>query len=279
MAKTTPQLLIKTARVLANPARLYRRALMRWSDSLSLETRVSLDLYERPHYAYGVSAAADQARALSLPAISVVELGVGTGQGLLALEAVAREIAAATGVEIRVYGFDAGGGLPRPADYRDLPYLYQGGYYAMDEPALRARLDAAELVIGNVAETVPGFCDSAHPPLGFIAFDLDYYTSTMDSFALLSEDESCLPRVLCYFDDVGNADALQSRFSGEELAIDEFNESNAKKKIGRVRGLAASRAIPAAWNEQMYVCHLFEHPLYDRHVVADAGAYVTPLDR
>src|SRR4051794_5998362 len=70
-------------------------------------------------------------------------------------------------------------------------------------------------------------------------------------FPLLSRPGARLPRVLCWFDDVANA-------------------------IGRVRGLAASRAIPAAWNDQMYAWHLFDHPLDDRHVLAEAESYVAP---
>ena len=55
----------------------------------------------------------------------------------------------------------------------------------MDEGALRKRLTSAELVLGPVAETIPEWSNSEHPPVGFIAFDLDYYSSTVEAFQLL----------------------------------------------------------------------------------------------
>src|SRR3954447_22040484 len=147
------RLLTQISRVLANPARLFRRLLMA-VPNLPLSTRVALDLFDRPHYAYAVKAAADQAKALGVPSITAIELGVGTGRGLLALERIAQDVAVETGVGIEVVGFDAGSGPRPPADWRDLPYLYQGGFYAMDEAALRARLSSGQLVIGDVRDTV-----------------------------------------------------------------------------------------------------------------------------
>jgi hypothetical protein len=47
-------------------------------------------------------------------------------------------------------------------------------------------------------------------PIGFIAFDLDYYSSTMSALKVLdAEYKYLLPRVACYFDDiVGDIDLL-----------------------------------------------------------------------
>jgi hypothetical protein len=270
--------LVALARGLANPARALRK-LLRRVPKLPLEVKVALDLYGRPHYAYGIWCAASQAKALGLPAITCIEFGVGTGQGLLAMEAIAEEIEAHTAIRIDVFGFDSGQGLPRPRDYRDLPYVYQSGFYSMDQEQLRARLTRARLVIGPVADTVPQFFQGDAATLGFVACDLDYYSSTIESFAIFDSDtEHYLPRVVCYFDDVANAEALQCEFTGEELAIRDFNDAHDSVKIGAIRGLQWSRAIPASWNDQMYACHFFGHPDYGRHVLREATLYVQPLD-
>jgi len=271
--------ILRLAKFLANPARLLRRLLL-LAPRLPFMLKVEADLYDRPHYAYGLSRAAQQAKALNIPAISCIEFGVGSGAGLLSLESIAAEVEAATGVRIEVYGFDTGRGLPPPEDYRDLPYLYRGGFYPMDEQALRNRLQRAELVLGDVAETAPEFRSThAAAPIGFISFDLDYYSSTARAFKIFDGDlDRFLPRVLCYFDDISNAEALQCDFTGEALAIAEFNDMREEAKIDRVAGLSESRAIPMPWNRQIYACHFFHHTLYNEHVIEEAEGYVPPLE-
>ena len=83
--------------------------------------RVRLGCVPRPHYAHCVLGAADLARRLGIPRISVLEFGVAGGKGLLCLESHAREATRATGVAIEVYGFDTGSGLPPPAALRRAP--------------------------------------------------------------------------------------------------------------------------------------------------------------
>ena len=117
-----------------------------------------------------------------------------------------RAAAAATelaGTVVEIFGFDSGSGMPAPADLRDAPWLIEPSYFKMDEKALRSRLTSAQLVLGDVAETVPAWTESSHPPIGFVAFDLDYYTSTVEALRVLAGDaERLIPRILCYFDDV-----------------------------------------------------------------------------
>lgn len=74
---------------------------------------LTMGLLDRPAYAYNLLYAAKQARALGLPRISAIEFGVGTGTGLLALEACAPCISGMLDVNIEVYGFDTGQGLPQ----------------------------------------------------------------------------------------------------------------------------------------------------------------------
>jgi hypothetical protein len=270
--------LVRLADWLSNPPRLLQDVLLHFKPDLPLETRVALDLYPRPNYAYGIYRAATQARALGIPAISAVELGVGRGEGLLAMEAVAQDVEAHTGVRIGTFGFDLGEGLPAPSDYRDLPYLYAPGYYRMDVPALKARLRRSELMLGDVVDTVPAFLAAKPAPLGFVAFDLDFYSSTTLALKLFeAELERYLPRVLCYFDDIANEQALQTRFTGELLAVREFNAQHSHIKIDRITGFEYSRAIRDVWNIKMYVGHFFDHPSYNTHIVKEAALYVPPI--
>lgn len=270
--------LVRIAGWLANPPRLLQDALLHFKPDLPLETRLALDLFPRPNYAYGVYRAALQARALGIRELSALEFGVGRGEGLLALEAVAAEIDMHTGVRIAAYGFDLGEGLPAPHDYRDLAYLYAPGYYHMDVATLRSRLQRSELILGNVAETVPAFLQRKPPPIGFVAFDLDYYSSTVAALQVFeSRQERYLPRVLCYFDDIANEEALQTEYTGELLAVGEFNTQHPRVKIDRITGFEYSRLIRDVWNIKMYVCHFFDHPHYNTHIVKEAALYVPPI--
>jgi hypothetical protein len=175
-----------------DPLRM-RQELIKRSRSAKLEDKIEFDVFPRPHFAYGVYKAADQARALGISRISAIEFGCAGGNGLLALEAVADEVSSELGVEIDIYGFDMGEGLPRPLDYRDLPYAWQAGQFKMDIPKLEARLQSAKLVIGNVDETVEPFRSREDlAPIGFISFDLDFYTSTEAALRIFEGDPSIL---------------------------------------------------------------------------------------
>jgi hypothetical protein len=271
-------LLVKVARVVAEPSRLLKRALKR-VPGLPTAIKLELDLYDRPAYAYGIARAASEAKALGIPSITVIEFGVASGHGLLAMERIASEVERATGVAVFPIGFDTGKGLPPPSDYRDLPYLYSGGFYPMETGPLRTRLRKAELVLGDVRETAPAFLRRSAPPVGFVSIDLDYYSSTRDALKVFEgEAGGYLPRVLVYLDDIANERALQTRFTGELLAVEEFNDEHQQMAIDKVHGLSWSRSIPARWNDQMYAWHRFDHPLYNRSVVAEAAGYVAALE-
>lgn len=192
------------------------------------------------------------------------------GNGLVALEMHAGHVTRKTGVEVSIYGFDTGSGMPPPADFRDMPYLWQAGYFAMDVERLRARLRRAELVLGPVEETVQRFCEQHDPaPIGFISFDLDYYSSTRSALKILeAEHRYVLPRVACYVDDmVGDVDWAYNDYTGELLAIREFNNGHEHIKVASVRGLRFfAERIPLQWHEQIFAAHVFEHPDYGRPI-------------
>jgi hypothetical protein len=162
--------------------------------------------------------------------------------------------------------------MPAPQDYRDLPYLWQEGYFAMDWERLRGKVRASTMLLGPVEETVKQFlARGSVAPVGFIAFDLDYYTSTVAAFQIFdAEDRFLLPRVACYFDDiVGDFEYGYNEFTGELLAIQEFNAVRRNAKIAPVRGLRYwGNRTPELWHEQMFITHLFRHTDYNRPVNA-----------
>ncbi len=247
-----------------------RFLIMRWLDRrfglFTYLTGLELGSVDRAWYGYPLLHSAWTARKLGYNRISALEFGVAGGNGLVALEQHAERVYNETGVEVAVYGFDTGTGMPQPQDARDMPYLWQSGYFAMDQAKLNARLRSAKLELGRVEETVAQFfAKEDPPPIGFISFDLDYYSSTVGALKVLdAEYKRYLPRVVCYFDDIagGILDAY-NEFSGELLAIKEFNCAHADIKISRVRGLSGhGRLLPAQWHEKLYVAHLFEHPDY-----------------
>lgn len=222
-------------------------------------------------YAYGAWAAVELATSLRLPAVTMIELGVAGGNGLVELERLSRELEAERGIATHVAGFDLGTGMPAPTDHRDSPYVWQEGFFRMDEAALRERLDRADLLLGDVAETGPAFLASSPPPIGFVSFDLDYYSSTAAALEALLQSanhDRYLPRVLCYFDDtVGPHSEMHSEFTGELLAIDEFNRRQTSRKLARISGLRYKvEPCGGPWVDGMFVLHLFDHPLYNAYV-------------
>lgn len=231
---------------------------------VSLSTQIYYDSLERPAYAYGLYVAALQAKRLGYPRMSAVELGVAGGNGLVALEQLARRIGAHFGLQIKVHGFDSGKGLPKPTDWRDHPYLWREGDYAMDQNALKARLKEARLWLGPVEETIGDYLRGAQDPLGFVSFDLDFYSSTVAALDLLAAGaETRLPRVMCYFDDIVDPDyAFFTEFAGELLAIEEFNRAHPSLRLSLLRTLAYTKPVRAAWHGKMYVLHDFAHERY-----------------
>lgn len=208
--------------------------------------------------------AAALARALGLRRVSVLEMGVAGGRGLVSLEQIAAQVERHIPVSIDVYGFDTGHGLPRPTDFRDHPNLYTAGDYAMEHHALSRRLTRAHLLLGDVAETIGPFIARAPAPVGFVSWDLDYYSSTMAAFQLLEAPASVLlPRIASYFDDIMGL--TFGDHVGERAAIAEFNASHLTRKVSPIHGLRHHLPWPlsaAQWPEMMYLVHLFDHPRY-----------------
>jgi hypothetical protein len=231
--------------------------------------RYRIGAVRRPNYAYLVNEAARLSQRLGEARVSILEFGVAGGDGLLALEHHAAEVEKLYGVNVEIYGFDTGAGLPPPTDYRDLPYHFKNGFYKMDRSRLETKLSRARLVIGDVSETVQTFICRYNPaPIGAVAHDLDFYSSTASALKLFDADVSrLLPRIACYFDDtIGGAIEMYNDFTGERLAIHEFNATHVTRKISPLYHLVSSHRLPVAWHYQMWSFHVFDHPKYTTFV-------------
>jgi hypothetical protein len=258
----------KLVRSILRPEFAVRHIIRRFSIG-SLDFRMSLQALDRPQYAFGVKQAIYLASKLKHTKVSVIEFGVAAGEGLLALETYAAELGRRAGIEVEVYGFDMGSGLPAPSDYRDLGYVWKRGAYQMDVEGLQSRLKSAKLLLGDVRETVSKFLESEHAPIGFISFDLDYYSSTIAAFGLFEgADKTLLPRVICYFDDVvSDGHQLHCDQVGELLAIREFNENQNHGHNLAPFGLPGTNlAFPALWMQQLWVYHRFQHFDYNTYI-------------
>ena len=78
-------------------------------------------------------------------------------------------------------------------------------------------------------------------PLGFAAFDLDYYSSTKRALQLMSDPDPSKYLFLpfLYFDDI--VLPSYSDWAGELLAINEFNAEHELRKIQQYRFLRSPR--------------------------------------
>lgn len=231
-----------------------------------MRTKEKLGLVPRPWYAYGLLSAADHAKKVGVKAIWSLEFGVASGRGLRNMAVIAREVEKITGIDIYIAGFDTGTGMPPSDDYRDHPEKYKSGDYPMvDEAKLRADVgDRVELIIGNIEDTVDEFRNrlSSERPIGFVAIDVDVYSSTVSALRLFdSAPEHYLPMTFSYFDDCSSRSHF-NRFAGELLAIDEFNDAHEIRKIDIDRGVWNSHRQlgPQLWYERMYITHIFDHP-------------------
>jgi tetratricopeptide (TPR) repeat protein len=234
--------------------------------------RAELGVLPKAAYAYGVFRAARDAEALGITRITAIEFGVAGGRGLLRLEQHAADVETMTGDKIDVVGFDTGEGLLAAADHRDMPYGFAEGSYRMDEETLRGRLERAELILGDATETFPRFLASSPATIGFMSFDMDHYTPTAAVLGRVGDEaihHRFLPRAAVYFDDVvGPFGRDYNDFTGELLAIHEFNRDHDRIKIAEDRHFRTLQHN-LSWHHSMYVMHRFAHPEYGRYLGGD----------
>jgi hypothetical protein len=230
----------------------------------SYRMKVAFDLVVRQQYAFPILYAADAAKRYGYKRVTLVELGVASGAGLLNMCNIAARTTRATGIEFRIVGFDGGKGMPQAADYRDLPEHFQAGDFPMtDFAGLRRALPSnAELVIGDVADTAPAFATTLtqDAPLGFVSVDVDYYSAAKAALPILSgAAENYLPLVPVYLDDIGVDGS--NPWSGELLAVSEFNAEHAMRKIAPFTLLRSRRIFKnTQWIDRMFAAHIHDHP-------------------
>lgn len=250
------------------PLRTLINELVRRSKFGSYTSRLKIGAIDRPHYGYCVYNGALLAKKLGYSGISVLEFGVAGGHGLLNLEHCANHIRKLLSMDIEIYGFDTGKGLPEPLDYRDLPYHWRRGFYEADVQKLRAKLKTAKLILGDVRETAETFLEEYKPhPIGAIMVDLDFYSSTTSALKIFESNEKYfLPRLFCYFDDVtGSELELYSDYTGERLAINEFNHAHTTKKLAKAYHLLEQKAVES-WYHKIWIFHNFEHSKYNNFI-------------
>jgi hypothetical protein len=226
------------------------------------EHKIAFDLIVRQQFAFSILEAAKQAASVGIRKITVVEFGVAAGAGLLNMCAIASRVVRATGVQVDVFGFDTGRGMPPAIDYRDHPEHWQEGDFPIDLPRLKAALPPfAHLLIGDVEETIPDFLEKLSPdaPLGFVSLDVDYYSSAKKALEVFKTTSSkYLPVVLLYLDDIVTDTA--NPWCGENLAVREFNQETELRKISAFAFLRSKRIFKnARWIDQIYLVHILDH--------------------
>ena len=234
----------------------------------SIDFRINESLVGRPHYGYCMLHAVKLAKKLGINGISVIEFGCFGGNGLRSLELFAAKLSKKYKIRIQIYGFDTGTGLPDAKDYRDLMYVWKKNDFAMQKDSYVKDLNNSKIVYGDVKKTIKTFIKDFKPfPIGAIYHDMDYFSSTWDSFQLFNESsKNFLPRVFNYFDDItGNELELFNDFTGERLAINQFNKKYKNKKFSISYNLTC-RSYPQSWFFKIRILHIFNHPLYNKFI-------------
>lgn len=221
----------------------------------------------RMHYAYCIYNAALEASLLGYKKFSVIEFGVAGGNGLLNCEFHVEQIERLFGMEIEIYGFDSGEGLPlNNMGYKDMVYYWPGGSYKMDREKLEKRLTRSKLVLGRLENTLQTFFDVYEPAVvGCMLVDVDYYSSALPVLDFLKNDNRFfMPRVMMYWDDT----IPDHEFQGEYLAISEFNRDNDLLKI------SPEKPFFQGYMERIKICHRFSHELYNKKALMMGGRTV-----
>ncbi len=222
------------------------------------------EVFPYMYYAWCLWQAASEAQRNGVSRFSALEFGVASGNGLVALQWHAHAISQIFGLDIELYGFDTGEGLPESSDPRDLPHYFGAASFKMNaKEALVSRLWKAKLVMGDIIDTAESFFRSTIPPVGAMLVDVDLYSSTVPILNMLTGDAArFLPRVQMYFDDIHHDTAGL----GEDLAIKKFNASQGTVRI--VPEETYSNVVDTvnhAYNSFLHrvkTAHLFQHPHY-----------------
>ena len=226
---------------------------------------ITLGRLPRPHYALGVFLSAYLAHELSVKKIAILEFGCWQGEALFDLERFASDVESIIDIEIEIeiYGFEGGKGLPESSDYKDRLYQFSPGEMKTGSGNYFDQLRRAKIFFGEFNKSVFEFMNCDHAPIGCIFNDADYFSSTLDSLEVLKDAKSLMPKIYLYFDDLN----FSSSFTGELGAINTFNQLN-ELKIETIPELAEYLSL--YWNKwivlgkRFFMVHNFNHKDYNR---------------
>ena len=222
----------------------------------------------KPHYESILYEACLEAKKLGINQVSVIELGVAGGAGIVSLEKYKKKIEKVLDINIKIYGFDMGSGLPKIEADEDLPFLWRKGLYNIDKAALEKKVNS-KIFYGDVKNTVDDFVKINKNNICCIFFDLDLYTSTINFLNQIPKiKKHLLPRVLCYFDDVYVFENYINQFNGVFKAIDEFNKNFSEFKLGYSVDHFKNFKFPLA-RTSIYTLHSFKNRLYKKYISTD----------
>lgn len=228
---------------------------------------LKLGILPRPHYALGALLAADQASFFGYKKFTLIEFGCWNNEGLVDLNHWCSIIKKLYKIDYQIYGFDSGKGLPSSNHKRDVKYKWSNSDYKINKYYNISKIKNIKLIVGNVKKTIKEFIKIKfdQEPVGFISFDMDYFTSTTDSFKIFkASQKNFIPRPILYFDDF----VLTSEFEGEYLAINNFNKKNKDCKISSIGELAEQMSI--YWKKWIFLAKRlktftnFKHKLYSK---------------
>ena len=223
----------------------------------------------KPHYESILYEACLEAKKLGIDRVSVLELGVAGGNGIIALEKYKKKIEKVLDINIDIFGFDTGEGLPRTEDVNeDLPFFWRTDLYKMDKEAV-SKLTNSKIFYGDVKDTVDDFVKVNKNKICCIFFDLDLYTSTINFLNQIPKiDKHLLPRVLCYFDDVYVPENYITHFNGVFKAISEFNKKYSEYQLGTSVDHHKSFKFPLS-KTSVYTLHSLNNELYKKFISTD----------
>tara|TARA_B100000965_G_scaffold137739_2_gene114595 strand:+ start:1970 stop:2824 length:855 start_codon:yes stop_codon:yes gene_type:complete len=205
----------------------------------------------RPNYALGILMAAHQAKELDYKKISIIELGCWNFEGLIDIENYIHDIKKFIDIDFNVYGFELGTGhIKEEIDPKNRLYELSGGDYTFKKKDNLKKLKFSKLILGDVKDTAPKFLEESHldeAPLGFIIFDLGFYTSAKHALQLLKSDsKKYLPRSIIYSDN--NYFVLENE--ADKAAFAEFNQEG-NKIISPIGELAEQMSV--SWNKWIFL--------------------------
>ena len=164
----------------------------------------------------------------NLDHIIIIEFGVSYGKSLKYLEDLKIKFEKRYKVEIRLFGFDTFEGMPKTENIYDQPYDWNKGDYISDYQTVQSKVKSANLIKGDIKNTVNRELFESYniSNILIILFDLDYFSSTNNSFKIFENSFSSymLPRVGLFFDNIHSS----SEISGEYYSIQKFNDENIK---------------------------------------------------